>query len=85
MSERRLYEWAKDAKQRNQNYMKVKPQEIISLVELLKGDYKGFSEVAAMLAEELTELSKQHEVYWEEPGESSPALIAYRKLAGNDT
>ena len=38
--------------------------------------------VAAMLAEELTELHKQREVYREEAGESSPALIAYRGLVG---
>jgi phosphoketolase len=41
-----------------------------------------YQRVMKMLADELTELHKQHEVYWEEAGESSPALIAYRKLMG---
>jgi hypothetical protein len=85
MSAKRLYERALQAKERDQGYMKISPQVIISLIDDMKNVYKDYREVAIMLAEELTELHKQHEVYWEEAGESSPALIAYRKLAGDDS
>ncbi|MCK9592733.1 MAG: hypothetical protein M0Q91_12085 [Methanoregula sp.] len=37
--------------------------------------------VAKMLAEELQEVYKD-ELCWEEPGERSPALIAYKALVG---
>jgi hypothetical protein len=78
MSVKRLYEHALQAKERDQGYMKISPQVIISLIDIMGSYYK----LAATLAEELTELHKQHEVYWEEAGESSPALIAYKKLTG---
>jgi hypothetical protein len=62
---------SKEEEQKDKAHFITKPGNVFRLVE-----------VAAMLAEELTELHKQHGVYWEEAGESSPALIAYRKLAG---
>jgi hypothetical protein len=79
MVERRLYEWAIRAKKRDQGYIRVDPQEIISLVEVLKGDYKSYQEVAKMLADELKmiyclDLCK--------PETTSSALIAYKVLVG---
>lgn len=57
-------------------------EEMLFVIQDLVIKYKSLSEVAKMLADELLDVYKKHGVYWEEPGERSPALIAYRALIG---
>lgn len=51
-------------------------------IERLQSELKSANEDTLRLADELEETYAQNDICWEEPGESSPALIAHNKRIG---
>lgn len=74
--EDRIKERALKAIKRDQNYMKISPSELIVWIDMSQKERSSYKDIAAMLAEELLET--------QELGDNSPALIAYRKISGEE-